>query len=163
MRKIALVCSALLLCGVLVYAQQRTVTGRVTDEKGDPVPFATITIKGTKSASVADATGAFNVNVKSGSAIIISATGFQSKEISVEGLSKVSIQLSGFSRTIDEVIVTAGGIKAKRKEIGTANSVVKSEVLTAGKAVNIANGLQGKVAGLQISGTSGGVNSNYRL
>ncbi|MCW3118479.1 MAG: TonB-dependent receptor, partial [Chitinophagaceae bacterium] len=163
MRKIALLCSALLLCGGLVFAQQRAVTGKVTDEKGDPVPFATITIKGTKSASVADATGAFDVNVKSGSAIIVSATGFQTKEVSVEGLSKISIKLAGFSRTIDEVIVTAGGIKAKRKEIGTANSVVKSEVLTAGKAVNIANGLQGKVAGLQISGTSGGVNSNYRL
>lgn len=64
---------------------------------------------------------------------------------------------------IDEVIVTAGGIKSKRREQGTANTVIKAAALTTGKAVNIAGGLQGKVAGLQINATSGGVNPNYRL
>jgi TonB-dependent SusC/RagA subfamily outer membrane receptor len=64
---------------------------------------------------------------------------------------------------MNEVIVTAGGIKSKRKEIGTANTVVKPEQLIAGKSNSIAGGLQGKVAGLQISGTSGGVNPGFRL
>jgi len=163
MRKIALLCAAYLLCGILALAQVKTVTGRVTDEKGDPIPFATITLKGTKSATVADASGAFSINVKNATALIVSATGFQAQEMPLSGASHLTVKLSGAARTIDEVIVTAGGIKAKRKEIGTANSVIKSEVLTAGKAVNIANGLQGKVAGLQISATNGGINSNYRL
>lgn len=77
MRKIALLCAAYLLCGILALAQVKTVTGRVTDEKGDPIPFATITLKGTKSATVADASGAFSINVKNATALIVSATGFQ--------------------------------------------------------------------------------------
>jgi TonB-dependent SusC/RagA subfamily outer membrane receptor len=64
---------------------------------------------------------------------------------------------------MDEVVVTAGGIKSKRKEIGTATTVIQAATLTAGKATNIANGLQGKVAGFQISGTGGGVNPSFRL
>src|SRR5206468_1369132 len=98
-----------------------------------------------------------------GSTLLVSSTGFQTREISVQGQNQVSVQLTGGSRTIDEVIVTAGGIKARRKEIGTANSVIKAESLTAGKPINVANGLQGKVAGLMISGTSGGVNPNFRI
>lgn len=163
MRKIASLCTALLLCCVPAFAQQRTVSGRITDEKGDPVPFATVQIKGTKTAIVADANGTFNVNLKNSGTLIISATGFEGKEISTEGLKSVSVQLSGTSRLIEEVIVTAGGIKTKRKELGTANTVIRADVLTAGKALNVASGLQGKVAGLQISGTGGGINPSYRL
>ncbi|MEP6750220.1 MAG: carboxypeptidase-like regulatory domain-containing protein, partial [Bacteroidota bacterium] len=162
MRKIALLCSALLLCGVLAIAQQRTVSGRITDEKGDPVPFATVQIKGTKTAIVADANGAFNINLKNSSTLVVSATGFSAKEINAEGKT-VSVQLVGASRLIEEVIVTAGGIKTKRKEIGTANTVIKAEQLTAGKSLNVAGGLQGKVAGLQISNVGGGINPSYRL
>ena len=133
MRKIASLCTALLLCGVLTFAQQKTVSGRVTDDKGDPVPFATIVIKGTKSAVVADANGSFNINLKNASTLLISATGFTTKEVSTEGQKTISIQLAGSSRLIEEVIVTAGGIKTKRKELGTANTVIKAEVLTTGK------------------------------
>lgn len=163
MRKFTCLCTALLLCCVLSFAQQKSVSGRITDEKGDPVPFATVQIKGTKNAVVADANGYFNVNLKSGTTLIISATGFSAKEVSPEGGKQLTVQLTGAARLIEEVIVTAGGIKTKRKELGTANTVVKAEQLTAGKALNIASGLQGKVAGLQISGTGGGINPSYRL
>ena len=64
---------------------------------------------------------------------------------------------------MDEVVVTAGGVKTKRKEIGTAGTVIKSDALIAGKATSISADLQGKVAGLQISNTGGGINPNYRL
>ncbi len=162
MRKFASLCTALLLCSVLVFAQQKSVSGRVTDDKGDPIPFATVQIKGTKSAVVADATGHFNLNLKEGSTLVISATGFTTKEVAADGKS-LSIQMVGSARVIEEVIVTAGGIKTKRKEVGTANTVIRSEALTAGKAISVAGGLQGKVAGLQVSAVGGGINPNYRL
>jgi len=73
------------------------------------------------------------------------------------------ITLDDAENLMNEVIVTAGGIKSKRKEIGTANTVIKADMLVAGKSTNIAGGLQGKVAGLQISGTAGGVNPTFRL
>jgi TonB-linked SusC/RagA family outer membrane protein len=152
----------MLFCA-LAYGQARTVSGTVRDEKGNPIPFATVTVKGTKSGTSADANGNFSIKVQGGNALVVSSTGFQSREISVQGQNNVSVSLAGTAKMIDEVIVTAGGIKAKRKEIGTANSVIKAESLTAGQAVNVAGGLQGKVAGLQINATGGGVNPSFRV
>ena len=163
MRKFVSLLAVLMLFSAFVFAQSRTVTGKVVDDNGVPVPFATVTVKGTKIGTSADASGNFSIDVQGGNTLVISSTGFQTKEVGVEGKNQINIQLSGASNLIDEVIVTAGGIKARRKEIGTANSVVKAESLTAGKAVNVAGGLQGKVAGLQINATNGGVNPNFRV
>jgi TonB-linked SusC/RagA family outer membrane protein len=163
MRKVVSLFSVLMLFCALAYGQARTVTGTVRDEKGNPIPFATVTVKGTKSGTSADANGNFSIKVQGGNALVVSSTGFQSREISVQGQNNVSVSLAGTAKMIDEVIVTAGGIKAKRKEIGTANSVIKAESLTAGQAVNVAGGLQGKVAGLQINATGGGVNPSFRV
>ena len=163
MRKIVSLLTVLMLFCALAYAQTRTVTGKVVDEKGVPIPFATVTVKGTKNGTSADASGNFSLDVKGGNTLVVSSTGFQTKEIGIQGQSQVNVQLAGSANLIDEVIVTAGGIKARRKEIGTANSVVKAESLTAGKAVNVAGGLQGKVAGLQINATGGGVNPSFRV
>ncbi|MBS1655147.1 MAG: carboxypeptidase-like regulatory domain-containing protein, partial [Bacteroidetes bacterium] len=147
MRKIVSMLSLLLLAGLLVMAQTRQITGRVTDEKGNPIPFSTITEKGTKNGVAADANGEFVIKVKSGTVLVISSSGFDDKEVSIQGVSKVTVQLSGTMRTMDEVIVTAGGIKTKRKELGTTTTLVSQEALTSGKPTNIANGLQGRVAG----------------
>src|SRR2546423_6115082 len=109
MRKILSLLAVLMLFCAFTYAQNRTITGKVTDEKGDPIPFATITVKGTKSGTSADANGNFSINPKSSGTLVVSSTGFQPKEVSIHGQNQVIIQLSGASRTIDEVIVTAGG------------------------------------------------------
>jgi TonB-linked SusC/RagA family outer membrane protein len=163
MRKIVSLLAMLMLFSAFAFAQNRTVSGKVVDEKGVPIPFATVTEKGTKNGTSADANGNFSLEVRNANALVISSTGFESKEISIQGRNSVNVQLSSAANVIDEVIVTAGGVRTKRKEIGTATSVVKAETLTAGKAVNVAGGLQGKVAGLQINGTGGGVNPNFRV
>ncbi len=163
MRKIASLLSVLLLLCMVVSAQNRNVSGRVTDNNGNPVAFATIQIKGTRSAVSSDANGEFKINVKSGTVLVVTSTGFENKEVSTDGVNTVSIALSGTVRTIDEVIVTAGGIKSKKKEVGTATTVIKAENLVAGKSTTVSGGLQGKVAGLQINATGGGVNPSYRL
>jgi TonB-linked SusC/RagA family outer membrane protein len=163
MRKIASLFTVLMLFSALAFAQTRAVTGTVVDEKNVPIPFATVSVKGTKTATSADVNGSFNINVANGSTLVVTSTGFETKEIAVKGQSSITVQLAGSARLIDEVIVTAGGIKAKRKEIGTATSVIKAESLTAGKAISVAGGLQGKVAGMQINATGGGVNPSFRV
>src|SRR5215213_11917953 len=97
MRKILSLLAVLLLFGAMTYAQNKTVTGKVRDEKGDPIPFATVAIKGTKSAVAADANGNFTINVKDGSTLVISSTGFQSREVTVDG-NQVTVQLTGAAR-----------------------------------------------------------------
>jgi TonB-linked SusC/RagA family outer membrane protein len=162
MRKIVSLLAVLMLFSAFAFAQNRTVSGKVLDEKGVPIPFATVTEKGTKNGTSADANGNFSLEVR-GNTLVVSSTGFNSREVSVQGRNDVSVQLTAAANVIDEVIVTAGGVRTRRKEIGTATSVVKAESLTAGKAVNVAGGLQGKVAGLQINTTGGGVNPSYRV
>jgi len=162
MRKIVSLLAVLMLFSAFAFAQNRTVSGKVLDEKGVPIPFATVTEKGTKNGTSADANGNFSLEVR-GNTIVVSSTGFNSRGVSVQGRNDVNVQLTAAANVIDEVIVTAGGVRTRRKEIGTATSVVKAESLTAGKAVNVAGGLQGKVAGLQINTTGGGVNPSYRV
>ncbi|GAO45595.1 SusC/RagA family TonB-linked outer membrane protein [Flavihumibacter petaseus] len=160
MRKLLTLAMALMLCA-LSFGQTKTVTGKVTDDKGQPIPFATIKLKGGKVVGTADAQGVFKVNVTTEKALEVSSAGFGTKEVSINGVSDVNVSLQG--SVMEEVIVTAGGIKTQRREIGTAATVVKGDAITAGKSVNVAGGLQGKVAGLQINNTSGGVNPNFRL
>ena len=163
MRKILTLVGVMLLCAQLTPAQTRPVTGRITDLTGFPVQNASILIRGTHSGTTSDADGNFKIPVKKGDVLIISAIGYNPTEMKIGAQTSLQVQLSSGNKTMDEVIVTAGGIKSKKREIGTANTVIKAEVLTTGKAVSIAGGLQGKVAGLNISGTGGGVNPNYRL
>ncbi len=154
---------ALLSFGV-ASAQTRLISGKVTDSQGKPVPAATIKELKGESSVAADMDGNFKIKAKNGEVLVISSVNFEIERITVSA-SKDNYLISLKSRVsmMDEIVVTAGGIKSKRKEIGTANTVIQSQILTAGKATNIASGLQGKVAGFQISGTGGGVNPSYRL
>ena len=164
MRKFLMLFALLMLSGVLAFSQTQTVTGTVRDEAGAPIPFASIVISGTKTGTTADQTGHFSLTARTGVSLIISALGHATQEITVSGnKTTYDVRLGSSVETMDELIVTAGGIKTRRKEIGTANTVIKGDVLTTGKALNAAAGLQGKVAGLNISGTSGGVNPNFRV
>ena len=163
MRKIYLTLLTLVLGTVLATAQQRSVNGRVSDKDGHPVEGASIMIKGSTTGAIAGADGGFRISAKSEDVLVINSINFKSKEVKVSNQTFIAVSLESVQNLMDEVIVTAGGIKAKRREIGTANSVIKADVLVAGKATNIASGLQGKVAGLQINATGGGVNPSYRL
>lgn len=139
------------------------VTGVVLSSDGSPVPGTVVQIKGSGKGTVTDADGRFSLEVPTGATLIIRSVGFETQEVKVESTGPLRISLKVNTSMLEEFIVTAGGIKAKRREVGTAATVIKADALVTGKAVNIAGGLQGKVAGLQISATNGGVNPNYRL
>lgn len=161
MRKLLTLLAIALFYSALSFGQTKTVTGKVTDDKGGPIPFATVKVKGGKVLGTTDAKGDFSITVGSEKTLEVSSAGFSTQDVSIDGVSVVAVKLIG--SVMEEVIVTAGGLKTKRKELGSATTQIKADQLTAGKATNVANGLQGKVAGFQISGTGGGVNPSYRL
>jgi TonB-linked SusC/RagA family outer membrane protein len=163
MRKILSLLTVGIFTCALTFGQAKTVTGRVTDSQGNPVPYATVTVRGGGQGTSADQNGQFSLSVKKGDVLVVSGTELKTKTITVGDSDAITIQVEASDAVLEEVVVTAGGFKAKKKEIGTATTVVKAEELVAGKAVNIAGGLQGKVAGLQINATGGGVNPNFRL
>ncbi|MEO5888762.1 MAG: SusC/RagA family TonB-linked outer membrane protein [Ferruginibacter sp.] len=163
MRKLFTMMSVALLSFGLVTAQSRLISGKVTDSKGAPIAGATIKLKN-GTAVAADESGNFKINVQTGDALTITSVNFGTQKITITASkSNYAVSLADKVNMMDEFIVTAGGFKSKRKEIGTASTVIQSQTLTAGKATSIASGLQGKVAGFQVSGTGGGVNPNYRL
>ena len=81
MRKCLMLMTSLILLFISVHAQTKTTNGRVTDQQGQPVPFATVQVKGSKAATSADAEGNFSLKVKEGDVLVISGAGFESKTV----------------------------------------------------------------------------------
>src|ERR1700761_494473 len=110
MRKFLLLSAMLILNSVHSLAQTREVTGTVTDQPGQPVPQATVRIKGTGAATTADQSGVFKIKAPPKSTLVITAVGFATLEVSTTDRSSLSIQLGQDNRSMSEVVVTALGI-----------------------------------------------------
>ena len=164
LRKIVLFFAMLIGWSVASLAQTKIVSGKVTGANDQPLSGATIKVEGSQSAATStNEKGEFKISAKEGNVLLISSVGFKSTTVKVTNAGNYNVNLEVYVNVMDEVIVTAGGIRTKRKEIGTGGTVIKADNLVAGKAVTVAGGLQGKVAGLQINATGGGVNPSYRL
>lgn len=144
-----------MLCGVLAFAQTRVVSGKVTDKDGNPVPFASVKVKGSKVGLSADATGAYFIKVKQGDVLEVSGTGFKPIEVSVGNLSVLSTVLER-NQDLQEVVVSGGyGIKRSLKTATSNTQVVTAEQLNTIRNTNINEALAGKVSGIQLRGQSG--------
>ncbi|MEP6674364.1 MAG: SusC/RagA family TonB-linked outer membrane protein [Ferruginibacter sp.] len=154
MRRFLSLFTMLMLCGVFAFAQNRVVSGKITDENGNPAPFVSIKIKGTKTGIAADASGTYTIKVKDGDILEISGAGFKTKEISVGSQTFISTTLEK-TGSLTEVVVT-GAFQTKRTQRSTSSNaqVVSSEQLNTIRQTNINNALAGKVAGIQLRGQS---------
>ncbi|MEP7376776.1 MAG: SusC/RagA family TonB-linked outer membrane protein [Chitinophagaceae bacterium] len=154
MRKIASLCAVLMLCNVaLVYAQTRTITGQVKDSKGDPVPFANITIKGTNSGVSSDVGGNFKIEVKDGESLLISSTSFAEQEVKIGSSSSLTVTLQP-QGNLQEVVVTALGIRRTRNQVPYAAQQLQGDEVNKARTSNFVQNLSGKVAGLDIKQTN---------
>ena len=155
MRRFLSLFTMLMLCGVLAFAQVRVVTGRVIDNTGKPVPFASVIVKGAKTGVQTDVNGEYSIRVNTGDVLQISQTNFDVAESIVGTGSTVTTELALKSNTIKEVIVTSA-FQTKRTLRSQASNVqnVSSEQLNTVRASNVNNALAGKVAGAQIRSQS---------
>ncbi|MGI4735344.1 MAG: SusC/RagA family TonB-linked outer membrane protein [Janthinobacterium lividum] len=138
------------------YLAAVTVQGVVTDEKGNPLPGATIVLKGNTSVGVSsDADGKFSLSVPTGNeTLVISSIGYVAQELNLAGRTTLSIQLVADNKALDEVVVVGYGTQ-KRSDITGAVGSVKAADLVDRPVVNVAQGLQGRVAGVDVSLNSG--------
>lgn len=163
MRKIASLLSVLMLVCALAFGQTRTVTGTIRDDKGEPVPFATIVEAGTNTATQADANGNFSLKVSQNGKLTVSATGFQSSTITPSGTT-ASVILTRATGQLQEVVVTTAlGVRRQARSTGYSTTTVAPAELTQARATNVANGLSGKVSGLQINTVNNGVVADTRI
>ena len=141
--------------------QVQTVSGTVTDGT-EPVIGATVRVKGTKDqATVTDFDGHFTLRVSPGTLLEISYVGF--KPQTVKAADGMTVVLEEDKKTLDEVVVTALGIKRDRKALGYGVGEVKGDELKKAKETNVINSLAGKVAGLVVSQTAGGASGSTRV
>ncbi|MEE1946729.1 SusC/RagA family TonB-linked outer membrane protein [Pedobacter sp. KR3-3] len=163
-----LVLSLFILCtmAVAAFAQERTVTGTIkASEDGLPIPGASVKVK--EAPAVGATTGVdgkFTLRVPAnGKTLLISYLGYNTQEVAIPANNSVNVSLTLDSKTLDQVVVTAGGLTVKRREQGYTSTTLKAQELTQAKATNVATALNGKVAGLQINTVSSGVNPTVRL
>ncbi len=154
-----------LLLSISVQAQDKTVKGRITSaEDGSGLPGVNVVLKGTTNGTVTDVNGNYTITVPSSQSVLVfSFIGLKSQEHVVGDRSSVDVPMSQDLTELSEVVVTAGGLETTRKAQGYNTTVLKTDMLTTAKPVNVIAGLNGKVAGLQISSTGGGVNPNFRM
>lgn len=163
-----LACSAPSYSGFTAVAQGTTqtatgkVTGTVTDSKGEPLIGATVQVKNSKVGTATDIDGRFSLNAKPGDVLVISYVGTQPKTVKVTGAS-MNITLEDNATLLDDVVVTALGIKKDKKSLGYSIDELNSEELMKNKSTNAINSLAGKVAGVTITQTSGAAGAGSQI
>lgn len=147
------------------FAQSQKVSGVVMGDDGLPLIGATVYNKASiNTATVTDTKGAFSINVPANGILVVSYIGYKTQDFQLKGeTSGVKITLSAGNASLSEVVVTALGIKKEKKSLGYAVTEVKGGELTEARSVNVANGLEGKVAGLNISPPATGANGSTRI
>ncbi|CAL2088124.1 SusC/RagA family TonB-dependent receptor precursor [Tenacibaculum sp. 190524A02b] len=157
-----LLCFSFLLIQVTM-AQEKTITGVVTSKMdGEPLPGVSVVVQGTTKGVETDFDGNYQIKVATGKTLVFNYVGMKQKAVVVQNQTQLNVALEEDS-LLDEVVVTALGIKKEKKALGYAVSNVKAEDLQMAKDPNVVNSLQGRVAGLEINQASAGVGSANRM
>ncbi len=145
--------------------QQReiVVKGVVKDKTGETIPGANIVVKGTTNGTVTDIDGNFSLSVPANGTLEVSYIGYKTQEIAVGNQTTLDIVLASNVEELDEVVVTALGIRREKKALGYAMQEIKTESMGEIRSESVANMLQGKVAGVQISQSATGVGGSTRV
>jgi len=164
MRKI----TTLLLCFSLVisqlFAQNRIVTGKVTDENGKPVANASVLIKGTKNGTATENDGTFKLSIPAnGKTLIVTSVNFASKEVPLKDRLQLDIQLAASTTNLQEVVVTALGISKNKRTLGYTTQTIKSDEIIDKGDGSLLNALQGKIAGADITGSGGSAGASTNI
>lgn len=155
MKKLSLVLM-LVLFAIGTALAQRTISGTVTDESGEPLIGASILVKGTSSGTVTDLDGKYELSLPDGSTtLVVSYTGFATSEVEVGVSNTIDLVLAEAAEELAEVVVTGLGIKKEKKALGYAVTTLGSKELELRPEADVARVLRGKVPGVDITQTSG--------
>ncbi|PYF72473.1 SusC/RagA family TonB-linked outer membrane protein [Pedobacter nutrimenti] len=156
MKKTITLLILLLISTLTLWAQEKTISGKITStEDGLPIPGVSVTVKGTNKGTSTDGNGSYSIQAAPGAVLWIRSIGFQPKEITVGSGAVINVSLSPDSQNLNEIVVTALGIKRSEKSLGYSAQQVKGDDLTLTKQQNVLGTLAGKIAGVQVVGSSG--------
>jgi len=133
----------------ITFAQEKTVTGKVSDESG-PLPGVTVVVMGTQTGTQTNFDGDFSISANVGAVLQFSFVGMETIEKTVGSSNTINVTMQESAEALDEVVVTALGISRDKKSLGYATQEVSGENLNQVKSANFVNSLSGKAAGVQI-------------
>jgi len=154
----------LVLVAQLTFAQERAVSGTVSDNAGMPLPGVSVLVKGTKSGTQTDFDGKFSIKASTSQILVFSYIGMKTQEVAASS-SVVNVKLAGDAQELEGVVVTTAlGIKREKKSLGYSAQSVSAEQVGTVPTGNFVNNLSGKVAGLNVTqGTNFGGSTNVVL
>jgi len=166
MKKLCVFLACLVLVGInLVQAQTVRITGTVTSsEDGMPIPGVSVIAKGTTAGGSTNVDGKYDINVPSNAeTLVFTFVGMKTQEVAIGGRAIIDVVLQSESLQVEELVVTALGIKRAEKATGYAIQGVKGDEIMKAREANMVNSLQGKIAGAVITNTSGAVGASSRI
>ncbi|GAA0873538.1 SusC/RagA family TonB-linked outer membrane protein [Gangjinia marincola] len=147
------VCFLLFLAISTAWAQEKSIQGTVVDNNGLPLPGVNIVIKNSSIGTQTDFDGNYTITASTGQTLVFSYQGFKNKEVQVTDANEINVQFEEDVAILNEVVVTAQGIKREKRALGFAQTNVETEELEQRPNADVAKTLQGKIAGVQISQT----------
>ncbi|WP_282089063.1 SusC/RagA family TonB-linked outer membrane protein [Aquimarina algiphila] len=147
------------------FAQEKTISGTVTDDKGLPLPGVNVVVKNTASGTQTDFDGNYTLQANRGAVLSFSYVGFDTKEVVIGDGNSINIQLSASASELEEVVVTAQGIKAKPRSLSYAIATVADDEIENTGEVNLVSSLTAKAPGVSVVTSSGsvGASANIRI
>ncbi|MBO7764301.1 MAG: carboxypeptidase-like regulatory domain-containing protein, partial [Bacteroidales bacterium] len=137
------------------WAQDITVTGKVTDKSGEPIVGVYVLVENTTIGTSTDLDGAYSLTAPSTAKLVYTSMGYKDAVVDVNGRAVIDVVMEDDALLLDDVVVTALGVKKERKALGYSVTEMKSTELLRNKQTNVVNSLAGKVAGVNITQSGG--------
>ena len=146
----------------LTFAQEKTISGTVTESSG-PLPGVSVSVKGTEKGTETDFNGKYSIKANKGDILSFSYLGYKTVEKTVGESNIIDANMSEGDNLLDEIVVTAYGIKKEKRSVGYSVQEVKAETITKSGASNVLDALAGKSSGVQITRSSGSAGGGSRI
>jgi TonB-linked SusC/RagA family outer membrane protein len=154
-KTVCMMLMGLFLVAAQASAQQQTVTGKVTSEQGTPLPDVSIIVKGTGTRTSSNSNGSFTIRAEPGQVLQFRSIGTAPQERTIGPDNVVNIQLRRVAASLEAVVITALGQTTTQRSLGTAQQTVRGDDIAQAQRENFVNALQGRVAGVDVTSTSG--------
>lgn len=163
MKKITYLILFCTVCSLMAYGQQKTISGKVVSEDGSPVASVTVQVDGTSATTQTDGEGQFSLAGNVGATVSVTSLGYQPSTFVIDSRDFYEVRLSDELTDLDEVVVTALGIKRERRQLTYSTQQVSGESIANSKEPSVLNALSGKISGVQITSSTGQPGSSSRI
>lgn len=162
MRRSIMICICL-FGSLLAFAQKETIRGRILGPDGAPIAGASVKVKNSNKGAVTQDDGSFVLKADGNVVLVVSALGYDAKQMNADNTHPLEVRLERNNKSMEEVVVTAVGIKREKRDLTFSSQEVKGDELVRAKEPNLLNAMTGKVSGVQITNSTGTPGGSARI